>query len=206
MRPDLIKALGRYGDPEIVAEAHRRFANSLAQPGSLPPNLREPVLTIVGQTADQATWNQLRRMGEAATSTEEKLRYFDAMADASDPKLIAQSVRYAGSGKIPGGREEEIIYEASDHSGNPEEVWKQTKLQQVSIRPLLAEEEQSSLLPAAAGGSMEAATASALLAEPASHADTGSKMLAAETVDAIRTSVELKQRTVAEFGNWLKGR
>jgi len=206
LRPDLIAALGQFEDQDIIAEAGRRFEAFSKNPDSLAPTLREPVLNIVGHRADQATWDRLRTLGEHATSTEEKLRYFDAMASAADPKLIAQTVHYAAGGQVPNGRVAMLIGHASMASDNPDEVWRQTLPQQAAIRAHLTDQSQTFLLPAAAAGSFSMDVSRGLIAEPASNASPGAKAIAARFSDAVATAAELHQRTVPALMAWLKAR
>ena len=206
LRPRLIAALGEFDDPDITAEANKRFAAFVANPASLPANLREPVLTIVGHHADQATYDTLKKLGEQATGTEEKLRYFIAMAAAEDPKLIAQTIQFATTGEIPNGRIPTVIMEAGRNSDNPDEVWRQLLPRQKEIRAHLTDDGQTFLLPAAAFNSSSTAVARALLADPASRASIGAKIMAARAVDAVSTQAQLQQRTAPAVAAWLKAR
>ena len=206
LRPRLIAALGEYDDPKVTQEATRRFDAFVARPDSLAPNLREPVLNIVGHHADQATYDRLRKMGEQATGTEEKLRYFAAMAAAQDAALIAQTVQYAASGNVPNGRVPMLIMVAGRDSDNPDEVWRQLLPRQAAIRSHLTDEGQTFLLPAAAFSSSSSAVARALLSDPASHASIGAKIVARRAADAVDTQAQLQQRAVPAMAAWLKDR
>jgi aminopeptidase N len=206
LRPRLIGALGEFDDPEVTAEARRRFDAFLAHPASLAANLREPVLLIVGHHADQATYDTLRRLGVQAPGTEEKLRFFSAMAAAQDPKLIAQTMQFAASGAIPNGRIPMVINTAAMMSDNPDAVWQDVQPVQADIRKHLTEDGQSFLLPAAAASSGSAVVARALVSDPASHASIGAKIAAARVADAINTRAQLQQRAAPAMAAWLKAR
>jgi aminopeptidase N len=206
LRPSLITALGRYEDPQIIAEARRRFEAFRKDPSSLAPGLRAPVLEIVGHRADQATYMELGMLAAKATSTEEKLRYFNAMASAEDPKLIAETVKFASSGAVPNGRIPMVIAMASRNSDNPDEVWRDVQPNQKQIRTRLTEESNNFLLPAAAFGSNSTAIARALLADPASKATHGATIIAKQAADAIMTQAELQQRAVPALTAWLAKR
>ena len=52
LREDLLSALGRFGDPDVVDEARRRFQAFVADPKSLPAAVRLPTLRIVALSAD----------------------------------------------------------------------------------------------------------------------------------------------------------
>jgi aminopeptidase N len=206
LRPQVIGALGEFGDQSVMNEARKRFDAFIEKPESLAANLREPVLMIVGHHADQATYDRLRHLGERANGTEEKLRYFDAMAAAEDSSLIAQTMEYAASGQIPNGRIPMVIMVAGRDSDNPDEVWRQLLPHQKDIRAHLTDEGQTFLLPAAAFSSSSSAVARALLADPASRASIGAKIMARRAVDAVDTQAQLQQRAAPALAAWLKER
>jgi len=206
LRPDLIAALGRFEDADIIAEARARFEKFTKDPASLAPDLREPVLEIVGHRADQVIYAKLGELGATATSTEEKLRYFGAMASAEDPKLIQETVVLAASGEIPNGRVAQMIGQASVKSDNPDEVWRQVLPRQKDLRAHLTEESQNYLLPAAAAGSTSTAIARALLADPSAKTSIGATIIAKRFADQILTQADLQQRAVPALTAWLAAR
>jgi aminopeptidase N len=95
LRPTLIAALGRFDDPAVVMEAQRRFSGYLKDASSLPASLLDPVMLLVGMHADDATTRILEHRLRAAPDTEEKIRYFTALAGSRDPARIANTVRLA---------------------------------------------------------------------------------------------------------------
>ncbi len=207
LRPSLIGALGRFGDPAVIAEAGRRFREFQHDPASLAPALREPVLDIVGHNADPATYDALREMGIKAISTEEKLRYFWAMASAADPALIKRTVAFATSGELPDGRVAQFIAGASRGTENPELVFALVAQTEAAIDAHIpAEGLSENSLTAAAMGSSDPATAAALLAAKSSSSSTGAKIAAKRAVDAIQTAARLRARTVPAIEAWLKTR
>ncbi len=205
LRPDLIAALGRFGDKDVIAEANRRFAAFVKEPASLVPALREPVLDIVGHHADQATYDTLRKMGVAATSTEEKLRYFGAMASASDPALMKQSVAFATSGEVPNGRITMMIYQASSASGKADDLYKMVVPHEAEFAARMpADGLGPTVLVAAAAASSNPAIAQEVLAAKSSQASIGAKIWARRVADGINTAADLRVRAVPVVAAWLK--
>lgn len=92
LRADVIAALGRYGDAEVIAECRRRFALFRDDPQSLPGDLRPAVLDLVGREADRATYDQLHALARAAKTTEDKRRFYEAMQSARDPELARETL------------------------------------------------------------------------------------------------------------------
>ncbi len=203
LRPEMISLLGRLGDPAVTKQASALFAQSVKEPASLAPDLRAPVLAIVGRHADQATWNTLRQLGEKAPSTEEKLSYFNAMAMAQDPALIQANVAFSTSGAIPNGRIVRFLYRMAESGDNPELIWNDILKAKAMLTPRLSPSNRSMLLPAAASGSSDPAIADALLAEPDSKDSIGGRLEAAKIADSIRAAAELKQRAEPALQAWL---
>jgi aminopeptidase N len=190
-----------------VAESARRFKAFVKQPDSLPAALRDPVMTIAGHHADQETYDTLKKLGIKATSSEEKLRYFFAMAAATNPALIRQTVAFGATGEVPNGRLAYLLLRASSYSGSPDLLFKlvqphEDELDKFSPPGGIA----PGVLVAAASGSSNPATAQALLADKSSSASTGAHIWALRAADMIETSADLRGRTQEALASWLKGR
>jgi aminopeptidase N len=98
LREDLISALGRLGDRDVIAEARRRFLNFVANPEdpqALPAAIRQPVLRVVAFAADPATYETLHGLAKNATDPAAKDQYFLALASAKDPSLAQRSLDLA---------------------------------------------------------------------------------------------------------------
>src|SRR5947207_12677461 len=63
LRSSLIAALGDLEDRQVIAGCRERFAKYLADPASLAPDLRAPVLWVVGHETAEETWNKLHELG-----------------------------------------------------------------------------------------------------------------------------------------------
>jgi aminopeptidase N len=127
LRGDLIEILGEFGDKEIIAGCRQRFEKYLADPKSLPPDLRAPVLNIVGRNADAKTWAKLRELGTKTTSIEEKQNYYDALARTTDPKLIKRTLQIALTEELPTSRALYLVLRVARNSDHPELAWQFAK-------------------------------------------------------------------------------
>lgn len=98
LREQLISALGRLGDLALIAEARTRFEGFLAHPddpASLPSAIRQPVLAVVGMTADAAHYERLYGLAKATVDPVAKDQYFVALAGARDTDLAKRSLDIA---------------------------------------------------------------------------------------------------------------
>jgi aminopeptidase N len=124
LRSTVISTLGHFGDKEVIASAQGRFQKFLVEPESLAPNLRPSVINLVGRYSDRATYEQLHKLALAARSTEERQRYYNAMASALDSSLAESTLPISLSDEtVP----QEAIWLVSTvaHAGEqPDLAWK----------------------------------------------------------------------------------
>lgn len=205
LRAALIRALGQYGDPAVIAECRRRFAAFLTQPASLAPNLRSPVINTVGRYADQATFHQLRALGKASSGTEDKLRYYYALANAQNASFIDQNIKIALTDELPNGRVNRFLLQVAIESNDPDLVWKTFLAQRAPILAKLPAGRGAALLAAIAQESTNPAVARELLALPEAQASKGDRYQAAKAIERIQEQSALKKRLLPPLTEWLHG-
>jgi aminopeptidase N len=206
LRAALIRALGQFGDESVKAESQRRFTAFLTDPAALAPNLRSPVIRIVGRYADQGTFDKLHSLGKAASGTEEKLRYYDALADAQGAAFINQNVRIALSGEISNGRVNRFLILLAQESNEPNLVWQAVLAERAPILERLPTAPRDRLLPAIAEESANPAVAHELLALPEAQASKGARYEAAKAVERIQERAQFKNRLLPALTHWLSSR
>ncbi len=135
LRASLIGALGYLNDPEIIAGCRERFEKYLAHPASLPPDLRAPVLAVVGRYADEKTWNKLHELGLKTTSIEDQQNYYEALACAIDPKLVRKTLAIALTDELPTSRAIFLVSRVARDSDHPDLAWEFAK---ANMKALLA--------------------------------------------------------------------
>jgi aminopeptidase N len=101
LREDLIRALGRFEDPAVVAEARSRFARAPDDSQALPAAIREATIEVVARHADIATWSELLSRARAASEPIEKQRLFEALGRAADPALASRALTTALEDGVP---------------------------------------------------------------------------------------------------------
>ena len=208
LRGSVIDMLGRFDDAGVVAENKKRFAAFLVDPATLPPSLREAVLDTVGRGADQAVWDQLRALGKAASGTEEKLRYYYALADARDPKLVDQDVEIGLTDEIANGRVNRFLGHAAAESDDPERVWRGVLghldpiLNKLGSTPGMGS--RAGLLPMVARASNDPAIAAELKAQPEQSGTSGARRSADRAAEDIAAKAELRARLVPALTGWLQ--
>jgi aminopeptidase N len=206
LRAAFIGVLGRFGDAAVIAESRRRFVAFLADPAALPANLRSPVIETVGRYADQPTFDKLHALGRAASNTEDKLRYFYALAGAQNAAFIDQNVKIALTDEITNGRVNQFLIQLASRSADPERVWKAVLAARTPIFEKLPGDWRGFLLPAIAQASSSSALAAELVALPEQRASKGAAYEAAKAAARINEQAELRKNLMPALAKWLARR
>jgi aminopeptidase N len=134
LRANVIQVLGDLDDDDIIKGCQERFQKYAVDPASLPPDLRPPVCRVAAREADESIWNTLHELGLRTTSIEEKQTYYDALAAARDPKLVAKTLQIALTDELPTSRALYLISKVARDSEHPELAW---KFAQANMKALL---------------------------------------------------------------------
>jgi aminopeptidase N len=95
LRSQLIGALGLLADPEVVAEARRRFAADASDPSAIPGPLRKAILGVVARHADAATWDALHASAKAERTPLVRENLYFLLAISVDPTLARRALDLA---------------------------------------------------------------------------------------------------------------
>src|SRR2546423_1386254 len=196
LRASLIQALGDLNDQEIVAGCKKRFEKFVVDPASLAPDLRASIFMVVGQNADEATWNKLHDLGLKTTSIEEKQNYYDALTAARDPKLTAQALQVSLTDELPTSRALHNVGKVARYSGHPDLAWEFSK---ANMKALLEKTDAlgaNTFAPTLFVFFSEKPRADELNAYAKPHLPAGSAEEVAKAVDEVEFSVEFKQRLI----------
>ena len=124
VRRAVLEHLGAWGEQKVVAEARRRFAMFVAKRSALNPDEQVLVLTIVAQNADQAAFDQLHAIAKSSENEAQLRRYYGALIEVRDPKLMQQALDIVMSPELPpqaAGQRSRFILEMAPN--NPQLVW-----------------------------------------------------------------------------------
>ena len=123
LRASLIRGLGFLDDADIVTGCRAHFERFRSQRAAIAPDLRPDIFAVVGRYADAPTWEKLHQLGLKTTSTEEKQNYYEALANAIDPKLVQRTIPLALTDELPTSRAALLLPLIARQSEHPELVW-----------------------------------------------------------------------------------
>jgi aminopeptidase N len=123
MRAMLIETLGFFGDRDVIDEAFKRFEMYRQNAAVLPPNLRAPVLLIVGRYSSDSTYDQLLSMIPQALTLEEGGVLLRALSAPLDPGLVRKTLTYLLSDSEPPAAAARAFESVATQGEHPEITW-----------------------------------------------------------------------------------
>jgi len=206
LRASLITALGKLDDPKVVANCREHFKAFLANPESLAPDLRPAVFSVVGHYANEATWNELHKLGLKTTSIEEKQNYYDALAGAMDPKLVKKTLPIALTDELSTSRAVYLVSRIARESGHPDIAW---DFARANMKTLLAKTDAlgaNTYAPSLFTFFSDNSRAEELGRYAKTSLPTASAPEVAKAVDEIQFRSEFKRRLVSELPEFIHNR
>src|SRR5437867_4701396 len=206
LRASLINALGDLDDREIIAGCRERFAKYLANPASLAPDLRPPVFAVVGRYADETTWTKLHELGLKTTSIEEKQNYYNALAEAIDPKLVKKTLPIALTDELPTSRAVFLVPAVARDSGHPDIAWEFAK---ANMKTLLAKIDAAGANRYAPGlftFFSDDLRANELKSYAKNNLSAASAREVAKVMDEVQFRAEFKRRIGPQVNSWIDGK
>ena len=207
LRSRLIVTLAALGDPEVTAEARRRFAALAGDGAGLATALRDPVAKSVAYAADGQVYDELLRLARAQASEQERMLYYGALAGARDAALIERTVQIARSDpKLPPSQTLRFLEQASRESGDPDRVWKLVFPYRKEILGRLSGLEQQQALARIARASANPAVALELRWADTTRADRGMRRFADEAAEEIELKANLTETLIPAVQQWIEAR
>ena len=206
LRASLITALGDLNDSAIIAGCRERFEKYLTDPESLAPDLRPPVLAVVGRYADEKTWNQLHELGLKTASIEEKQNYYNALAGAIEPKLVKKTLPIALTDELPTSRAIFLVSRVARQSDHPDIAWDFAK---ANMKTLLAKTDAlgaNRYAPGLFTFFAENSRVDELKAYAKANLPETSASEVAKAVDEIQFRSEFKRRLTPQLNAWIDNR
>ena len=202
LRATVIEALGRFGDPEVLAEARKRFDRFLADPNSLDAGTRRSVLGVTARRADTATWNRLHALAVSAKSLLEQQQAYDLLGAAEDPALARKALDLALSGEPPATIAPEIIGTVAGR--HPDLAFEFATTNWDKLAPLLEPNTRSQALPRLIAGSNDVAIIARLDAFAETHIPPGSRQTLRQVEAGVRYQAHIRTDRLPEVDAWLK--
>jgi aminopeptidase N len=204
LRSSLIRALGEFGDADILAEARRRFAGFLQDPQTLPNALRDVVTQLVGIHADQAGYDTLLALARKSTVTNERLRYYFAAAGARDPALARATLALTVTNELPDTIIGAIINTVAWSGEQPDLAWDFVKANVDALAARLGPAFGDAFIANFMTNFSDDAHAAELAHFAPAQATSGGRVMTARALETIAISSDLKTRALPSIEAWIR--
>lgn len=195
-RRAVLVALGQFGDPAVVAEARRRFAD----PASLTGAGRRTVLDIVAASADATAWEAIYAQAKASKDITDRGRLLSYLGASQDPALADRALKLALSSEVTPSEAPDII--ASVAGAFPEKAYDFAIANREKVDALLEPTSRTSYYADLAQGSRDPATLQKL-EELAATVPASARGEVKKAEGAVRYRVGVIAKRVPEMDRWL---
>ena len=201
LRQQLLLLLGRFGSPEIIAEARRRFDAMLVDHESLKGDLRDTVMQIVAFNADASAFDKFTALAQAAPTELERQQILTNLAQVKDPALAAKARDYFLSAAVPLPLAPRLLdIGASEH---PEATFAFAKQHWGDIKGRLDALESLKYLPDLASASYNPATIADMKKFVKENLPPEAGKAADRAEGTIMVNAKNRARNVPEIDKWL---
>ena len=206
LRARLIRTLGDFGDEAVIAEAKRRFAAFLRDPVALPADLREPVTHLVGHAADRATYDTLLGLARKTTQTDERVRYYNAAASASNPEFAKETLAIVLTDEITPSMVAGVISAVAGAGEHPDLAVAFVKEHFATLAPRQGPSFRNTYLSTLMGNFTDPARAAELAAFVPAHETSGGRITSARAQERILADAEFVAQQLPAIDDWIKRR
>lgn len=201
LRAALIEGLTEADDAEIAKEARARFAAHQAGAAVLSNDLFQPVLGVVGATADAATFASLRGLAKAAKSPREQQLFLEALASADDPALAREALALTLTDEVPKQLGPKLVMAVAVI--HPDLVWTWARAHEAELEARLDSLQRLEFWPALLAASNDAKAGEALSAYAAAKLPPAAGRPVAQRRSALDFRAEVRAKRLPAVDAWL---
>ncbi|MCF8707222.1 M1 family metallopeptidase [Rhizorhapis sp. SPR117] len=203
LRSNLLINLGAMGNSMVLETANERFAQLDHDRSALDGPLRTTWLNVTARHADQATWNKLRAMANAAPSQLEKSSLFSLLGAAYDKALAQKALDLALTDEPGATNSAALISRVS--SRYPDMAVDFALAHLPEVEKLVDTSSRSRYVARLAGGSKDKAMLDKLDAYATAHLTPESRKPIDQAIARIRESIATRTRIKADVERWFAG-
>jgi aminopeptidase N len=205
LRAQLVRALGQFGDEEILTEAKHRFAAFQQRPESLRPSLRDAVVRLAGIAADRSTYDALLALARKSSGRDRE-SYYAAAASARDPVLAQETLNLLLANELPSSVIGSMLGAMASDGGHAELAWSFVRKNFRTLADRQGSSFRNYFVPNLMKNFSDRRYADELAAFSPMHANARTREAAKEAEDDIRLDADLKARVLPAIDAWIKRR
>ena len=201
LRADLIGTLGGLGDPEVVAEATRRFNADKTDPAAIPGPLRKTILGVVAKHADQATWDAIHAQAVAEKTPLVRAQLYSLLAAAEDETLARKALELALTPEPGETLSSTMISRVA--TNHPDMTFDWAVANKDKVNEKVDSSSRTRFIPGLGAASSNPATADKIKAYAAANLAEGSRKEAEKAAAAVLNRAQIRQQRLPAITAWV---
>lgn len=201
LRGAILRALSRFGDESVIAEARRRFDVAIDDAKDVPPATRKTVLSIVARNADSVT---LDRLLAAVRNTKDPLKketLLQMLGQIADPSGAARVIDTAMSPDAPAGSALIALWQVSNE--HPNLAWKRALPFVERADSPVDPQMKMILIPMIAAASSEHERITDLQTYADKHIPASARQSVESAIASINLNAKFKAERLPQVSQWL---
>ena len=200
LRSELIGALGKFGDPEVVTEANRRYSSG--DPSALSGPLRTTILEVVAAHVDAAGWERLRAQAQAEKTPLVRDELYKLLGAARDKTLAQRALDLALTDEPGPTNSSQIIGAVANE--HPDLAFDFALQNRDKVETFVDVSSRSRFLPRLAAGSADPAMVAKLQDYAQRHMTPQSRKPADIAIAQIKDRIRVRQTRLPDITRWLE--
>ncbi len=203
LRARLVDQLAQLDQPAFIAQGQARFAQWLQEPNSLPVVLQEAVLGLAARHADQAGYDQIKKMAQEALGSNEKAQFYRALTLVKNPQLAQQTLNLTLSPQLPTQTFATLLYGMA-HDQHRDLTWRFLQKNRAALFATQSERERQKMASNVLAGADELRYLTQLESFTKAHLGKESLQELEITAELIRFNVSRKAKLLPQLRDFLK--
>jgi aminopeptidase N len=199
LRSRLQETQARFVDPEVIADARRRFNSGQGTPAQL-----RSAVNIVAAQADPPTFETLVSRAQKTADPLEKLHLFGALADVADPALARRMIDIVMGAQVPAGASAGLITVLAKR--HPDLVWRELAARLDDPRLPLSKNQRWSAAAEIAGFSSDAQRIADLEAYEERSVPPEARKPFLGSIASIRRNQRIRASVLPAIDRWIAAR
>jgi aminopeptidase N len=201
LRSTLLHGLATADDPQVIAEARKRFEAYVKDPSHLAADTRRVMLDIVALHADAAMWERLHALAKAEKSTMAKEELYYLLGAAEDKAVAQKGLDLSITDEAPVTIRPGIVDTVNGE--HPEMAFDFAVAHWDRIGPWLEADSRNQYIPRLAGNGNNKALAAKLNAFAAAHIPASARGDTVKALSAIAFAAQIREKRLPEVDRWL---
>ncbi|MFL6446474.1 MAG: M1 family metallopeptidase [Bryobacteraceae bacterium] len=201
LREALLRALSRFGDEAVIAEARRRFDVAIDDAKDVPPATRKAVISIVARNADSATLDRLLATLRNTRDPLKKATLLEMLSQIADRSGAARVIDASMGPDAPSGSAVMTLFQIS--SDHPNLAWNRALPFVEQANSPVYPQMKRILIPMIAAASGEQARVTDLQSYANQHIPPGARQSVESAVSTIKLNAKFKAERLPQINEWL---